>query len=615
MFSESTVTVSTVTSREEDDSVVIVEDASSSSSEEDDQVTEGFDDEMVDVQHSNWNAGNSFQQQTQQDKGAASAVYDASSFTSSGQSTDNLADGSLLQQKRPSLFPTPASVEAASVQDHTSINPFEQQHRAYVEKSDAFYQEEQAQVQTLPPSQGMPAGTSAAEGEDVDVFQDEFPPENGGGKTLKSSASDAFSALLGSAAATMARNDHSTYPDSYNKTDGDATLIFDPLQQDHPLQHDCSSTTDTEQPFTDDSVETGDIFHDDVEDDNGTELDTFEDEVSEAPSTKKRKNKKSKGGVGKKDKKKSKKKKDPKVTAITYEDGDDLEHGTSTPSGPDGLFKPQVTGDPQRFSQQWSSRVLSSVPSLQARSASTPQQEAWQDQDRFDDEIVAFEIEPNRSKALFDDGAGTDDDDSKFMRSLSFRDKPHYRTSLLLHKQSRSCWCLVILVLILFLALIIPLSVLARDNKQLEQQLASAVQPTPPPSSSTVTTAVPTPSLPPEECVDQITLVNNRTCFDTKTSIEFSFTQCFPAKLDWIGLYPSNSVYYGRLWKDYINWIWTCGTLPCNDTQVTEDLPLEGVFNAPAMKPGNYQIFLVLDSRWPYRYLASSDTFTVSDSC
>jgi hypothetical protein len=247
--------------------------------------------------------------------------------------------------------------------------------------------------------------------------------------------------------------------------------------------------------------------------------------------------------------------------------------------------------------------MLSVVPPLHARSTFTPQQEAWQGSrssnvDGFDDEITAFEIDQAAS------GAVDDDNDDEFMKgSSSHYYKPHYRTSLLLHRQSRCCWCLTVALVLLFLSLIVPLGILASDKRQSE---AAALQATPP------ATVAPTAD---GGCVDEIYLVRNTTCYDVSTPVEFAFKQCFPSKLDWIALYPSNSVYYGRLWKDYINWIWTCGSLPCNDTQVTENLPLEGVFNAPAMEAGNYQIFLVLDSRWPYRYLSSSDVFTVAESC
>ncbi len=287
------------------------------------------------------------------------------------------------------------------------------------------------------------------------------------------------------------------------------------------------------------------------------------------------------------------------------DDDDDSEYDRHVHALPDGLFvggaaetsmnSRRSLGESLRStSQRWSSRMLSVVPPLQAKSSFSPQQEAWQDShsskpDGFDDEMAAFEI----------DEAGLDDDD-EFMKGSSYYDKPHYRTSLLLHKQSRGCWCLTFCILLMFLSLIIPLGILARDKRQSE-----AAAPLPPTMAPTVDGG----------CVDEVYLVRNTTCYDTSTPVSFAFKQCFPSKLDWIGLYPSNSVYYGRLWKDYINWIWTCGSLPCNDTQVTENLPLEGVINAPAMEAGNYQIFLVLDSRWPYRYLANTEVFTVAESC
>ncbi|KAL3901942.1 MAG: hypothetical protein SGARI_005991, partial [Bacillariaceae sp.] len=179
------------------------------------------------------------------------------------------------------------------------------------------------------------------------------------------------------------------------------------------------------------------------------------------------------------------------------------------------------------------------------------------------------------------------------------------------------CWCYAILALAVFLALLIPLCMLARDNKeyqealfqqqqQQEQILAGIATPAP--------EGTPSPTEP-GACQDKIVLNHDKTCFDTQTAISFSFTHCAPNQQDWIGLYPSGAVYYGRLWRDYINWIWTCGALPCTEEQVTEDLPLTGTFEAPSMDEGEYQLYLVLDSRWPYRFITASETFTVSDSC
>jgi hypothetical protein len=254
-------------------------------------------------------------------------------------------------------------------------------------------------------------------------------------------------------------------------------------------------------------------------------------------------------------------------------------------------------------------------PPLVANERAMPSQEAWQDEDGFHDELVVFNHgEENAANPQDSFTLNTEEEENLFARKSS-----GYRKGLIYDRQSRKCWCYTLLALAIFLALFVPLCLVVRDNReykealeaqqrQKEQILSGIGTPVPAPTGDT-------PSIAPGDCLDKLVLLHNTTCFDTQTPISFSFTHCSPSVDDWIGLYPSNAVYYGRLWRDYINWIWACGIMPCTEEQVTESLPLTGTFEAPAMEPGEYQLFLVLDSRWPYRYLTSSEAFTVSDTC
>jgi hypothetical protein len=47
---------------------------------------------------------------------------------------------------------------------------------------------------------------------------------------------------------------------------------------------------------------------------------------------------------------------------------------------------------------------------------------------------------------------------------------------------------------------------------------------------------------------------------------------------------------------------------------VTEEA-IKDTFESPALGPGMYQLYIVFDSQWPYRYVTSSDVFTVAESC
>ncbi|KAG7340946.1 hypothetical protein IV203_030561 [Nitzschia inconspicua] len=254
--------------------------------------------------------------------------------------------------------------------------------------------------------------------------------------------------------------------------------------------------------------------------------------------------------------------------------------------------------------------AMSAISPLHARPKATPNQEAWQDKDGFHDELITFDDKGQRDPSITggEESWDSDEEESLFAKAISSR-HTNYRRNLLFGKQSWSCWCLVILAVTVFLAMLIPLAILSQEKRQATKAQNQAA------TELSATTGTNEPSETTQPCVDEIVLNHNHTCFNTSTAISFSFTMCNPDVLDWIGLYPANSVFYDRLWRDYINWIWACGNEPCTNAQVSQNLPLTGTFLAPARDPGSYQFFIVLDSRWPYRYVASSDVFTVSETC
>jgi hypothetical protein len=212
--------------------------------------------------------------------------------------------------------------------------------------------------------------------------------------------------------------------------------------------------------------------------------------------------------------------------------------------------------------------VLSTVSPLHARPTASPSQEAWQGQEGFHDELVVFDTNNNGRRGDHainseEENSDSDEEESVFVKAINSSHHPNYRRSLFLGKQSRCCWCLVILIFLIFLAMLIPLAMLSHDKRQStkaqdqaepQQPVFSTGDDTPPPTV-VATNATDAPTETPS-CVDEIKLNHNQTCFNTSTPISFSFTHCNPSAFDWIALYPSNSVYYDRLWKDDINWIW-----------------------------------------------------------
>uniref|UniRef100_A0A7S0F7G5 Uncharacterized protein n=1 Tax=Pseudo-nitzschia arenysensis TaxID=697910 RepID=A0A7S0F7G5_9STRA len=108
-------------------------------------------------------------------------------------------------------------------------------------------------------------------------------------------------------------------------------------------------------------------------------------------------------------------------------------------------------------------------------------------------------------------------------------------------------------------------------------------------------------------------------CYSIDEPIHFRFKRCRPASpLDWVGVFSSRSMFMDKLWKDHYDGVYLCGDQPCPDD---DSLNMEGgppriqATKAPPIKtPGEYRLFLVKDSDWPYEFVKHTAAFHVVDS-
>lgn len=202
----------------------------------------------------------------------------------------------------------------------------------------------------------------------------------------------------------------------------------------------------------------------------------------------------------------------------------------------------------------------------------------------------------------FDDEASTSAKDR--LRSLLQKHKYNPRSRMI---------CLVLLLLILLLVIVIPVTTRKKGSKQIE------------PSSQTGT-----PVISGDECFDEIVLMDkngndlvngtatseNVACYTMDEAIHFRFKRCRPASpLDWVGVFPSRSMFMNKLWKDHYDGVYLCGDQPCpNDDPANQEggPPREKNMKAPPINmPGMYRLFLVKDSDWPYEFVDLTPTFHV----
>lgn len=222
-----------------------------------------------------------------------------------------------------------------------------------------------------------------------------------------------------------------------------------------------------------------------------------------------------------------------------------------------------------------------------------------------------------------DDLSNRDDDDfddeTEKDRLSSMSKKERLQKMIREHKNNpRSrIICIAILAFVLFLVILIPL---VTRNKNKEVVIAPA---NPPEEVATVP-----PTFPPTEtevvydpdCVDEIFLTDmtgkdleiaewKTPCFLNLEPIYFRFKRCRPAHAqDWVGVYPAGSMFMDRLWKDWYDGVYLCGDQPCAGVEPPEE---KFTMAPPIPRPGNYRLFLIKDSSWPYEFVKYTPSFQV----
>jgi len=122
------------------------------------------------------------------------------------------------------------------------------------------------------------------------------------------------------------------------------------------------------------------------------------------------------------------------------------------------------------------------------------------------------------------------------------------------------------------------------------------------------------------DCVDEIVLTNpsgkdldidewETPCYLTTEPIYFRFKRCRPASVqDWVGVYPAGSMFMDRLWKDWYDGVYLCGGQPCSGEEPPE---AKWTVRPPIPDPGNYRLFLIKDSSWPFEFIKYTPSFQV----
>lgn len=244
-----------------------------------------------------------------------------------------------------------------------------------------------------------------------------------------------------------------------------------------------------------------------------------------------------------------------------------------------------------------------------------------------DEENIFRNDQSERSDALdpFDDEASNIKDD----RIASLSRKERLRAMVQEHRKnprSRKI-CIALAAFFLFLIILIP-SVTRNKKKVLDVDSNSAATGTGAnPATLPPTVAAPNPPVELGTCEDEITLTDKAgadlelngleiPCYSIREPIYFRFSRCRPvAPLDWVGFYQSGSIFRDRLWKPWYDGIYLCGRQPCpiNDPINNQgEPPMVKYMAAPPIKnPGNYRIFLIKDSYWPFEYVDYTPSFQV----
>lgn len=226
----------------------------------------------------------------------------------------------------------------------------------------------------------------------------------------------------------------------------------------------------------------------------------------------------------------------------------------------------------------------------------------------FGNDIANVDDLSNRDEDDFDD-----ETDKERLSSMSKKER--LQNMIRKHKnnpRSRKIF-IAILAFLLFLVILIPL-VTRNKNKGL------VIEPANPPIEATIPPTETQVAVPDPDCEDEIVLTDmsgkdleleqwETPCYLNREPIYFRFKRCRPASAqDWVGVYPAGSMFMDRLWKDWYDGVYLCGNQPCADEEPPEK---KFTMSPPIPVPGNYRLFLIKDSNWPFEFIKYTPSFQV----
>jgi len=226
------------------------------------------------------------------------------------------------------------------------------------------------------------------------------------------------------------------------------------------------------------------------------------------------------------------------------------------------------------------------------------------------------------------------------------------------------CYCWMFAIFLLFLGTLIPLIFFVKEsraekefNNNMDNNSVPSDAPTYYPTTWVPTTndniifATPPPSI---DCVDEIVLINGNgdvivdtlndsigndndnydspasLCYKPTDNIQIRYTYCNPTDIgDWIGLFPSRSLFNDQLWKSFIfGKILECGgdgdgeddggtpvsglqKRPCEKSDLNILRSNRTTTSPPLTDVGEYRFFLVKNTPQPYEYIAYTSSFRI----
>merc|ERR1711957_1124507 len=103
-------------------------------------------------------------------------------------------------------------------------------------------------------------------------------------------------------------------------------------------------------------------------------------------------------------------------------------------------------------------------------------------------------------------------------------------------------------------------------------------------------------------------------CYTTTQKIQFQYTYCNPTSIgDWIGVFPSRALFLDRLVKQFIRGkVLECGDgEPCEESNVYQPRIKQQMIAPPITDVGEYRLFIVKKSDWPYEYVTQTTSFRI----